>query len=56
MTLIIVLVLLAIAAYAAYSSKTPEGWDIKKGLAALVALAAAVWAWASGLFQSTPPV
>jgi tryptophan-rich sensory protein len=53
---IVIVVLIAIAAYAAYSAKTPEGWDWKKGLAAVVALGAAAWAWASGLFSGAPPV
>ena len=53
--LIIVIALVAIAAYAAYSAKTPTGWDIKKGLMAVVALIVAAWAYVTGLFQ-TPPV
>jgi hypothetical protein len=53
--LIIVIALIAVAAYAAYSAKTPEGWDIKKGLLAIVsaAVAAATWFW--GLFHAAPP-
>jgi len=46
---IIILVLVAIAAFAAYKSKTPEGWDFKAGFAALAAAAGAVGAWVSGL-------
>lgn len=54
--LIITLVFVAIAGYAAYNAKTPTGWDWKKGALAVVALGAAIWTWISGLFQSTPPV
>jgi hypothetical protein len=56
MTYILIGVLLALGAYMAYSAKTPEGWDWKKGAAAVMALGGAVWAWVSGLFQSAPPV
>jgi hypothetical protein len=56
MTWILIGVLLALAAYAAYSAKTPEGWDWKKGMAALAALGGAVWAYLSDLFHSAPPV
>jgi hypothetical protein len=56
MTYIVIGVLLALAAFAAYSAKTPEGWDWKKGMTALVALGGAIWAYVSGLFQSAPPV
>ncbi len=45
---IIIAVLVAIAAYAAYNAKTPEGWDWKQGMAALVAAGGAAWAWVSG--------
>lgn len=55
-TFIIVAVLLAVAAYAAYNAKTPEGWDWKKGFGALLALGAAAWAYVSDLFSSAPPV
>jgi predicted negative regulator of RcsB-dependent stress response len=44
---IIVLVLIALGAYVAWKSWTPEGWDWKQGVAALVALGAAAMAWAS---------
>ncbi len=53
---IIFLVLIAVAAFFAWKSKTPEGWDFKAGFAALVAAGGAVAAWISGWFQSTPPV
>lgn len=46
---IIIAVLIAIAAFAAYKSKTPEGWDFKAGFTALAAAGGAVWAWISGL-------
>jgi hypothetical protein len=49
-------VLLALAAFFMYSAMTPTGMDWKKGMAALVALGAAFWAWFTGLFQSAPPV
>jgi hypothetical protein len=52
--LIVAIVFLAIAAYAAYSAKTPTGWDIKKGLLAVIAAAAAAGTWFWGLFQSAP--
>ncbi len=52
--LIIAIAFLALAAYAAYSAKTPTGWDIKKGLLAVVALAVAGATWFWGLFQQTP--
>jgi ABC-type transport system involved in cytochrome c biogenesis permease subunit len=55
MLYLVIGLLIAAAAYAAYSAKTPEGWDPKKGLAAVVALICAVWAYVSGLF-TTPPV
>jgi hypothetical protein len=45
--MLIALVLLAIAGYVAWKSKTPEGWDWKLGLAALGSLAAAIGAWFS---------
>ena len=45
---IIFLVLIAVAAFFAYKSKTPEGWDWKQGMAALVAAGGAAWAWISG--------
>lgn len=48
--------LIAVAAYAAYKAKTPEGWDWKKGLAAVGALIGAALAYLSGLFTSPPPV
>ena len=47
--LFVILVLLAVAAYFAFKSKTPEGWDFKQGFAALVAAGGAMWAWLSGL-------
>lgn len=43
------LMLLAFAAFFAYKSKTPEGWDFKAGVAAIVAAAGAIGAWISGL-------
>jgi hypothetical protein len=56
MTYIVIGVLLALGAFMAYSAKTETGWDWPKGLAALVALGGAVYAWVSGLFHSVPPV
>jgi hypothetical protein len=47
-TFVLVVLFCAVAAYAAYKSKTPEGWDWKKGWAAVAALAGAVWLWVSG--------
>jgi hypothetical protein len=46
---IIILVLVAIAAFAAYKSKTADGWDFKAGATALAAAGGAIWAWLSGL-------
>lgn len=48
--------LLALAAFFLYSAKTPDGMDWKRGMFAVAALGAAVWAWVTGLFQSAPPV
>jgi hypothetical protein len=52
--LIIAIAFLALAAYAAYSAKTPTGWDLKKGLLAVIALVIAGLTWFMGLFQSAP--
>jgi hypothetical protein len=53
MQTLIVLLILAAAVYIGWKSKTPEGWDVKKGFAALAALALAAWAamtdWLSAL-------
>jgi hypothetical protein len=49
-------VLLALAAFFLYSAKTADGMDWKRGLFAVAALGAALWAWIAGLFQSAPPV
>ena len=46
---ILLLVLLAVAAFFAWKSKTADGWDFKTGLAALAAAGGAAWAWVSGL-------
>ncbi len=46
---IIFLVLIAVAAFFAYKSRTADGWDFKAGLAALAAAGGAAWAWLSGL-------
>lgn len=56
MGIILIIALLLLAAYFVFTSWTPQGIDVKKGFAALVALGAAVWAWLAGLFQSAPPV
>jgi hypothetical protein len=56
MTYVVIGVLLALTAYAAYSAKTETGWDWKRGVVALWALVLAVYTWFFGLFQSTPPV
>lgn len=53
---IVIGLLLAAAAYAAYSARTPTGLDWKRGIAALAALIAAGWAYLSGLFHTSPPV
>jgi hypothetical protein len=50
MQTIVVLIVLALAGWFAWKSKTPEGWDWKQGLAALAALAAAIGAWFTGWF------
>lgn len=47
-------VLVALAAIFMYSAMTPAGMDWKKGMAALLALGAALWAWFAGLFASPP--
>lgn len=52
MSSIIVLVLLAVAAWVAWKSKTDDGWDIKKGWWALLAAAVAAWEWVSGTLTS----
>jgi hypothetical protein len=52
--LIIAIAFLALAAYAAYSAKTPTGWDLKKGLMAVIALVIAGLTWFMALFQSAP--
>lgn len=52
---ILIGLLIALAIYAAYSAKTPEGWDWKRGLAALGALAVAAWGYLSGLLHLNPP-
>jgi hypothetical protein len=54
LNLIVVIALIAIAAYGIYSAKTPEGWSLKRGIFAIAALAAAAWAYVTGLFQSAP--
>ncbi|MEY5097595.1 MAG: hypothetical protein RJA36_314 [Pseudomonadota bacterium] len=56
MSYILIGVLVALAAIFMYSAMTPTGMDWKKGMAALVALGAAIWAWIAGLFSSAPPV
>jgi hypothetical protein len=48
---IVVLIVLALAGYFAWKSKTPEGWDWKQGLAALTALGAAALAWFTDLLN-----
>lgn len=55
MSYIVIGVLLALAAIFLNSAKTETGWDWSKGMAALIALGGAVYAWVSGLFQSAPP-
>jgi hypothetical protein len=52
---ILILVLAALGAYLALKAKTPDGWDWKKGVAALVALGAAIWAYASDFLSSVMP-
>lgn len=47
--LVLILALVALGLYAAYSAKTSEGFDWKKGLAAVAALGAAAWAYLSDL-------
>jgi hypothetical protein len=42
---IIVLALLVICGWVVWHSKTEDGWDLKKGVAALVVAAGAVWSW-----------
>ena len=54
MAWIIIVVLVALAIYIAYSGRTPTGFDIKKGLLAVVALAVAGATWFWGLFQQAP--
>jgi hypothetical protein len=56
MAWILIGVLLALAAFFMFSAMTPTGMDWKRGMAAVVALGAALWAWIAGLFQSSPPV
>lgn len=56
MTYILIGLLLALAAFFFYSAKTENGLDWSKGLAALMALGGAVYAWISGLFHASPPV
>lgn len=46
---IILIVLVAIAGFFAWKSKTSDGWDFKAGAAALAAAGGAAWAWISGL-------
>jgi hypothetical protein len=55
MTYVVIGVLLALGAYMAYSAKTETGWDWSKGIAALIALGGALWAWASNLYQTYLP-
>lgn len=45
---ILVLILLAVAAWVLWNSRTDSGIDLKKGWWALVAGAAAIWEWLSG--------
>ncbi len=52
--LIVFIALLALAAFFAYSSKTPEGWNLKRGVFAVAALGAAIASWFMGIFQSAP--
>lgn len=42
---VIVLALLVICGWVVWNSKTEDGWDLKKGVAALVVAASAVWSW-----------
>lgn len=45
LTNIIVLVLLAVAGWVLWLSKTEDGWDFKKGFAVVVVAAGAAWSW-----------
>ena len=42
---IVVAVLVVVGGFFLYNSKTDDGWDFKKGLAAFVVLAGAVGTW-----------
>lgn len=48
MSSILVLILLAIAAWVLWKSKTDNGFDLKQGWWALLAGAVAVWEWING--------
>lgn len=45
---ILVLVLLAVAAWVLWNSRTDSGIDLKKGWMGLVAAVMAIWEWLSG--------
>lgn len=47
MNTLVVLILLAAAAYVVYNAQTSTGWDWKKGIGALMAVIAAWWTWTS---------